>query len=374
VYFGQEALYKMLMARGIYKLPNGKYRWHLMIEGIRYHGIASNLKEAEQAKSQKLIEHRKGLVIAPNQVTFSNQLEGWLQSKVKTCSLRTVAGYRYIARKYIPEALLERKLNSLRPLQVKAIYDNLEARGLDTSTIRQTHIVIYGVLKMAVQNELIARNVAEGLKPHASNKDDARDLQILAPSEAIKFAATCKSHKWGSIFLFMLLTGTRRGEALGLTWANVNLDGKVPSIRIEHSVGNVEGKATITRPKTKSSRRVIYLCAEGAQVIRERLAIFEASYGFASKPSDFVFTNMSGSMIQPDHLKRHMDAICKQAQVPRVRIHDLRHTYASLALRAGNRIEVVSRQLGHSTITMTLDVYRHVYQDELQNVVGVMSQ
>jgi integrase len=363
------------MAKGIYKLSNGKYRWHVMLQGVRYYGMASSSKEAEQARAQRLTEHHKGLVIAPNKVTFAEQLETWLQEKSKTCAVRTVSGYQYVARKYLSNALLGSKLNTLRPTQVKAVYEVLVARGLDQSTLRQTHVVVHGVLKSAVRDELIARNVAEGLKPHAKNKDQFKDLKVLTSEQAKQFAAACRQHNWGGIFLFMLLTGLRRGEALGLTWANVNLENKVPNVKIEQAVGNVNGRATITRPKTKSSRRSVYLCAKAARVLRERLELYVTRFGFEPKSNDFVFTNMSGGMIQPDHLKRHMDRICKQAEVPRVRIHDLRHTYASLSLKCGNRIEIVSKQLGHSSITMTLDVYRHVYVDEIAGATtGILDE
>ena len=365
------------MAKGIYKLSNGKYRWHIMVEGQRFYGVSSNIKEAEQARAKKLSETAKGIGVAPNSITFDEHLNVWLLEKDRSRAVRTALGYRYTAGKYVPDNFKSKKLRDIRPLHVKQMYSDLQQRVSDSSTLRLTHILIHGVLESALKEELIARNPAHGLKPITTSKDDVKDLQVFTPKHAQQFAEACNAHKWGGIFLFMLLTGTRRGEACGLTWANVNLESKTPSVKIEQTLHCAGKQKLITRPKTKTSRRVIYLSPDVVQLLRNvKKSQFDLRQNLKHKAqhNDFVFTNSLGGMIGPDNLKFHMNAICKLAGVSRIRIHDLRHTYASLALRAGCRIEVVSKQLGHASATMTLDVYRHVYTEELENTAIPMAR
>lgn len=362
------------MATGIYPLQNGKYRWHVMIEGKRFHGVAESAKEAQQQRAQKLAESARGAVIAPTSTTFGDQLAFWLADKERSRAVRTSLGYKYTAEKYISDSFKRRKLKDIRPIHIRQVYSELQERGVtERHTLRLVHCLLHGVLETAVRDELIARNPAKGMKPDTTSKDDVKDLQVFTPSEAGAFARVCRDHKWGSIFVFLLLTGLRRGEACGLTWANVDLDSSTPHVRIEQALHTAGNQKLLTRPKTKSSRRTVYLSADAVAVLRrvkQAQSALRSELGERAKHNDFVFTNTLGDMLAPNNLKNHMNAICLQAGVKRIRIHDLRHTYASLALRAGTRIEVVSKQLGHSSATMTLDVYRHVYQEEMQTALS----
>lgn len=204
-----------------------------------------------------------------------------------------------------------------------------------------------------------------------TNKDTENDdLQVFSPSEASRFASACDNHPWGMVFKFMLLTGVRRGEACGLSWSNVFLDAKLPYVRIEQALHCAGKEKLLTRPKTKTSRQTLYLSPDAVEVLKEakrRQTEIRQRLGDKACQNDFVFTsNRNADSLGPDNLKNHMNAICKAAGVPRIRIHDLRHTFASLSLRAGTRVEVVSRQLGHASPMMTLNVYRHIYHEEMQ--------
>ncbi|GGL75292.1 site-specific integrase [Deinococcus aerolatus] len=358
------------MATGIYPLQNGKYRWQIMVEGHRFHGVADSVKEAQQARAQKLAEQAKGLVIAPSRVTLGEQLAAWLAEKDQSRAKRTSLGYRYSSEKYISDSFKARKLKDIRPVHIRQLYTELQERGVtESNTLRLTHVVIHGVFEFALKDELIARNPAHGLKPNTTNKDDVKDLLVLNPAEATRFAAACRRHRWGPVFLFMLLTGVRRGEACGVTWSNVFLDADSPHVRIEQALHVAGKEKVLTRPKTKTSRRTLYLSADVVTLlkqVRQQQQAVRDELGDKAERNDFVFTNLKGDSLSPDNLKVHMTAICKAAEVPRIRIHDLRHKYASLALRAGVRIEVLSKQLGHASAVMTLDVYRHVYVEEMQ--------
>jgi integrase len=154
-------------------------------------------------------------------------------------------------------------------------------------------------------------------------------------------------------------TGARRGELLGLRWAALDLD--AATMRVEHTVVMVDGKATASTPKTKRSSRTIALDAETARILRalrarqreHRLALGPAY----DRDADLVFCHEDGSAIRPDGLGRRFQRLAAAAGVPEIRFHDLRHTHATLALQAGVHPKVVSDRLGHSSVAFTLDVY-----------------
>ncbi|WP_075835616.1 tyrosine-type recombinase/integrase [Deinococcus marmoris] len=356
---------------GVYKNNIG-FRWHLTYEGCRYNGTAPTAKEAELARAQKLAELSRGLVAQPTQITFGEQLETWLQDKDRSRAKRTSLGYRYSATKYISDRFKALKLKDLRPSHVRQLYVDLQDRGVtEAHTLRLTHAVVHGVLEMAFKDELMVRNPARGQKPQVTSKDTENDdLHVFSPSEAARFAAACDVHSWGMVFKFMLLTGVRRGEACGLAWTNVFLDAKLPYVRIEQALHCAGKEKLLTRPKTKTSRRTLYLSPDAVEVLLEakrRQSEIRQRLGDKSFQNDFVFTSSKNAdSLGPDNLKNHMNSICKAADVPRIRIHDLRHTFASLSLRVGVRVEVLSRQLGHASPMMTLNVYRHIYHEEMQ--------
>ncbi|KQQ99450.1 site-specific integrase [Deinococcus sp. Leaf326] len=356
---------------GVYKTSKG-FRWHLTYEGKRFNGTATTSKEAEQQRAQKLSELSRGLTAQPTKITFGEQLETWLQEKDRSRAVRTSLGYRYTAEKYISAKFKALKLKDLRPAHVRQLYTDLQERGVtESNTLRLTHAVVHGVLEMALKDELIARNPAAGQKPQVTSKDTADDeLQVFSPEEASRFATACDDSPWGMVFKFMLLTGVRRGEACGLAWEYVFLDAKAPYVRIEQALHCAGGEKLLTRPKTKTSRRTLYLSPDAVAVLQEakrRQEAIRQKLGDKAFHNDFVFTSAkNGDSLGPDNLKNHMNRLCKAADVPRIRIHDLRHTFASLALRAGTRVEVLSKQLGHASPMMTLNVYRHVYQEEMQ--------
>lgn len=343
-----------------------------MHEGQRHHGTADSSKEAQQQRAQKLSELSRGLTVQPTRITFGEQLETWLQEKDRSRAIRTSLGYRYSAEKYISAKFKALKLKDLRPAHVRQLYTDLQERGVtESNTLRLTHAVVHGVLEMALKDELITCNPAAGQKLQVTSKDTADDdLQVFSPEEASRFATACDDSPWGMVFKFMLLTGVRRGEACGLAWEYVFLDAKAPYVRIEQALHCAGGEKLLTRPKTKTSRRTLYLSPDVVAVLQEAKRRQEAvrqKLGDKAFRNDFVFTSVkNGDSLGPDNLKNHMNRLCKAADVPRIRIHDLRHTFASLALRAGTRVEVLSKQLGHASPMMTLNVYRHVYQEEMQ--------
>lgn len=369
---------KRKLPAGITQLPSGRYRWRTMKEGKPYNGTADTITEAKQAKSAAETDFSRGLAVDPTRLTFGEQLAVWLADKERSRAAKTVSGYRYTIDHYLTPELKALRLQSVRPSDLRAFYSGLEGK-FKPNTLRQVRAVIHGCLHQATVLELIGRNPASVARPQLERSKDHADeeerFEAFNPEQAAAFLSTCQQDRWGLPFEFMLATGTRRGEACGLMWAAVDLVDR--TIRIERSVTPVDGKPIITAPKTKGSRRTLYIsqeCAALLKRVKAQQALEQEIHPARWVDSGFVFTGVYGAMLHPDNLNRHMTALCAKAGIERLNIHGLRHTYASLALRARVPIDVVSKQLGHSSVTMTLDIYRTVYRQELQEYALDLSQ
>ena len=163
-------------------------------------------------------------------------------------------------------------------------------------------------------------------------------------------------------FTILASTGMRRGEALGLRWSDVDFDSS--QIAIVQTVSTVNSKVVVGQPKTSGSRRTVYVHDATIRALRQQRQL-QAEERLAAGPAwdpsnDLVFRNLTGGPVNPDWFSRHFDQLVAKAGVPRIRLHDLRHTNATLSLKAGVHPKVVSERLGHSTIAITLDLYSHV--------------
>jgi integrase len=187
-------------------------------------------------------------------------------------------------------------------------------------------------------------------------------MQVWSAEQVKRFLAAAAQSPFGPLWMVFLGTGMRRGEVLGLRWRDIDWDHRV--INVRQAVTCLGGGTRIGPPKTKTALRDIQgidphlLAALREHRVRQnerRLAL-----GAAWQDNDLVFPTAIGTPVNPNNLARDYNRWVQQAGVPRIRIHDHRHTHASLLLQMGTDVKVVSERLGHSRASITMDVYSHV--------------
>lgn len=199
---------------------------------------------------------------------------------------------------------------------------------------------------------------------------DVERVRAFTPEQAARFLAVAdaEGERTGQVLAFLLLTGMRRGEALGLRWACVALDAKLPTARVEIQ-RTVSGSTVFEGPpKTWHGRRGVPLSLEAVILLKRvqaRTTEEHAALYPDAPPSPYVFVSLKGGPYDPSNFTRVMKRVCQTAGVPELAVHDLRHSFASLAALRGVRAEVLSRLLGHSSPAFTLTQYRHLYPEEL---------
>jgi integrase len=298
--------------------------------------------------------------------TVAEFVADWLVAVQTTLRPATFASYRGVMTSYVVPRLGNVRLTSLTPARLGALYNELGKSGsktggqLSPTTVRYAHTVLGKALQDAVEWGLVARNVARVAKPP---RRSTPDMTVWSPPEARRFLSHVRDDRLFPLWFMLLSTGMRRGEAVGLRWADVDLDAGVASVR--RSLTVVDGTTLVSEPKTAKARRQVALDVATVEALarwRTRQKAERLQLGGDWVDTGYVFTKEDGNFLHPDNVMVVFRRLVTSAGVPAIRLHDLRHTSATLALAAGVHPKVVQERLGHSSIGITLDTYSHVVQ------------
>ncbi len=291
-------------------------------------------------------------------------MEQWLSGHLATLKPSTAHDYRYKAVHYLIPRLAHVGLRELGPLHLRTLWADLLASGgrdgrpLSAGSVRGIQRVLRKALNDAVEWDLIARNPAMRVKLPRANDDAVRTWTV---AEARRFLDSVEGDRLRCLWVLALTTGMRRGELAGVRWIDVDLDAGTIIVRntrvsVAHAVHEHE-------PKTRSSKRLIALDERTVSVLRanrRRQLEERVAWGPAYSDTGYVITVENGEPIHPERIGVLFQQAIRRLDLPRIRLHDLRHTSASLLLAAGIHPKIVSERLGHSSIAVTLDLYSHV--------------
>ncbi len=332
--------------------------------------VRGTKREAEKYLTAALRDKDLGIFVEPAALSVEAYLEKWLSSAARP-RLRdnTYQQYKGLVDRYIIPALGDRRLCDVRPLDVQAFYSSLTEKGLSARTVRFTHSVLSSAFKQAVQWRMLTTNPCAAVElPRKATKE----MLSLTPNEAMRFLAEAGSDRWSALFIVALVTGLRPSEYLGLKWSDVDLErGQVTVQRSLIWRSFKRGDWYFGEPKTPRSKRRIPLPASVISALKEhrRQQMQERLQAGADYQNlDLVFATIEGQpLIRLNIVQKHFKPILKRAKLPEtLRLYDLRHTCATLLLAANENPKVVSERLGHSSITLTMDIYSHVLPEMQQ--------
>ena len=221
-----------------------------------------------------------------------------------------------------------------------------QPKGLSAKTVRNIHQIISAALKLANEQRLIARNPADGC---ALPKAERKEMQTLPVEQLTSFLCEAKDSGVFALYYIDLTTGLRRGELLGLKWPDIVWKKETFGSR---QIGRIDGKIIEMPLKTKNAYRTLPLSTDAVDVLMQQRR--------KTGNSEWVFPSPTGGPMSPDSVLHMLHRVLKRAGLPKVRFHDLRHTFATLALQNGVDIKTVSSMLGHFSAGFTLDTYAHV--------------
>jgi integrase len=322
-------------------------------------------KAAGIALTEELSRIDKGTHIAPTKVTVGEYLTEWLDATRATVRPSTWDSYAMIVRVHVTPKIGSIMLQSLSASALNSLYADLLAKGrrdgtggLSPRSVRYVHTVIQRALADAVRWNRLTRNVAQQANPPRART--GVEMKTWSAGELGTFLAGVRDDRLYAAWLVAATTGLRRGEVLGLRWADVDLAAARLSVR--QTLIHVGYKPQFSVPKTAKGRRLVALDAATVATLKEhrrRQLEERLKWGPLYHDQDLVFAKEDGSVVHPDRFSDRFETLVARSGLPNIRLHDLRHTHATLALRAGIHPKVVSERLGHSTISITLDTYSH---------------
>lgn len=338
----------------------------------RRRGFAT-VKAAKAARAELLNEVSTQTFVPPQKVTLADFLEQtWLPAVESTLRRSTFESYARNIRLHVrSHEIGSVRLQALTEPMLNAWYSDLLAgrggrRALSARTVSYLAVIVHRGLREAVAWRLLMRNPSDGSTPPVVRVHDRRQIKVWSAAQLRSFLEATSDDRNGALWRLLATTGCRRGEALGLRWADVDIDAGRLSfaqtlIEVEGAPGFVFGT-----PKTAAGQRTVSIDAltvaalrsQRARQSQERLLV-----GAGWRDHDLVFCRPDGSPLQPKVISNIFGRAAKRHGLPHLSVHGLRHTWATLALQSKVSPRVVQQRLGHSNVAVTLSVYSHVTPD-----------
>jgi integrase len=342
--------------RGAYFGPDGKRRY-----------VSGRTKEtARKALREARSNVDAGLVFDGGTVTLAGYLDRWLADSVKdTVRQRTYERYESIVRVHIKPAIGRMKLKALTPAHARALYRQKLDSGLSPRTVNYIHVTLHKALSQAVSDGLVQRNAAQVKAP----RPEKPETKTLSPDQARKLVATAQEagDRYAALYVVALHTGLREGEMLGLRWNDLDLEarGAPPTLQVRRTLSETRTGHKFELPKSGKGRsiKLSRKAVEALRSHRAKQAEEKLRLGSLWQDNGLVFPTTTGTTTSGTNLLgRHFKPLLKRAGLPAIRLHDLRHTCATILLMAGKHPKFVQEMFGHANISITLDTYSHVIE------------
>jgi integrase len=332
-------------------------------DGMKRRYLSGKKREDVRDKLAKALANRAdGLVFDDENLTVGEYLDRWLSDSVRdTVRESTYSRDKYLATNHVKPTLGRLKLKNLNALHLQGLYrDHLDS-GLSGSTVQKIHHVLHKALAQAVRWNFITCNPADDVKAPTPTP---KQMHPLSASEARRLLEAAREDRLEALYVLAIHTGMRRGELLGLKWADIDLENA--TVRVRRTLTRTDNgrRLALGEPKTKKSRRTVRLTQRAVEALRShraRQVKEKLRVGSLYRDQGLVFAGEGGGFINPSNLRQRIFApLLKQADLPQITFHDLRHTCASLLFQRNVHPKFVQELLGHASVAITLDTYSHM--------------
>ena len=358
------------------KRPDGRWEARYMVhtsEGPKRKTVYGKTRQEVADKLARALRNRtQGLTFDAGSLKLGKYLDRWLPDIRDTVRQQTWERYEQLVRVHIKPALGRVRLKDLTATHVRALYREKLDGSSSLRTVQYIHTTLRKALQDAVSDGLIPRNVADGIK---APKPKKKEINPLSPEQARAFLQAAQGDRFETLYVLAVQCGLRKGELLGLKWDDVDL--KTGTLRVRRTLSETRSGHVFERPKNGKGRsiKLTQAASEALKGHLERQLEEISGRGDAYQDQGLIFPSRKGTSMNARNLTaRSFKPILKRAGLPDIRLHDLRHTCATLMLWEGVHIKLVQELLGHATISITLDTYSHLLPGMGDEAAGAMER
>lgn len=386
---------------GICQRKDGRFQGRFTFNGQRYTLYDRDLDELQKKMRAALYEMEHGIYGKTSNITVDNWFEFWVEEyKLESVKNSTLILYTTNYERYVKDSLGGKKLNSIKPMHIQKLYNTLKQQGLSLGTIQIVNSILNNLFTQAVKNDLIRKNPCYGvIMPKGSKKE----RRVMTEEEQKLFIKEIRGDFYGMVCTMALATGLRIGELTALTWEDIDFENHLLKVNrtllYQKTYGERENTYQVQTPKSENSKRAVPLIPDAEKMLKKH-RIEQKEYilsrGGRWQPiegfENLVFTTRNGTPVQEVYIVKYLKRVTmrlnekeqKKAEMEGrkpvvfepVTPHTLRHTFATRAFECGMMPKTIQEILGHSNLSITMDLYTHVTNDtkirEMKKLVQVL--
>ncbi len=336
----------------VYKRKDGRFEASLHVRTSlgreRVSQYASTRVEAEELLVQMRVNDRNGLINSTTGWKLGDYMDDWLSVAKTSVRKSTYTSYEATVRIYLKPGLGNKFLTRLTVADVQSFLDNHKKAGKSPRNLEKMRVVLSSILERALTAEIVSRNVARLTKIPSYKPKEVTPWSITQVSI---FLNASKDNRFYPIYLIMSFYGLRVGEALGLSWSDIDIENNVIHIRKQIQYDNL--KYSYVDVKTRAGRRDLPL----TNIVKDALSVINKTY--AGPLPDLIFKTTGNLPIDYGIVRKTMQRISKDVGLPTITLHHLRHTSATILMSLGISPKNAQSILGHAHISTTLQIYQH---------------
>lgn len=353
------------------KTRSGEIRYQITVEGGRdeltgkrirvFKNINGSKREARAVMHRMITEMEQGKLTQRSNKNVGEWMDEWISDYLPNVEETTRVGYKTKIRCYIKPAIGDILLKSLRTEHVQRMVNDMLGRGLSPKNIRDTFNNVNAAMKKAVKVHLIPYNPCEAVELPKLKKYRA---DVYSPEMIQKLLDVAYGTDMFLPVFLLVMVGLRRGELLGLRWSDIDFKNNI--LKVRNNMVKGENGCILKAPKSEAGIRDIHLGNDVMDVLREARVQYMNdvfTYGTGFQNLNFVIHQEDGRPLKPDSMTQKWGRFLEMHNLPKIRLHDLRHSNATALIQAGVNPKVVQQRLGHSDVNITLNTYTHVLPD-----------
>lgn len=350
------------LGTGLYQRKDGLYSARFLNKNNkRIEKCFKKITEAKKWLAEAKYNNEHGNICNVSNMTVDAWFKYWISNiKVNTVRNSTIMHYSDRYKYNIKELLGNMIISEVKPMHCQNIINNMISKGYAAASMTQTRITLYTMFAAAEENEIIIKNpVTKSVKCPKHRK---KSVRVLTIEEQEAFLEVAKKSSYCRQYQFILQTGLRIGELIGLKWEDINFEKK--TISVQRSVKfHTRENFTVSEPKSMAGYRIIPLTDSAYNILKEIKSERKKEAVISFEFNDYVFLNKQGKPTTNIVYNNNLRRLCKRAKIETISVHTLRHTFATRCIEANMRPKTLQEILGHSNISITMDLYVHVTEE-----------